>query len=127
MFPTVRWDLVPRGPLPPGCSTSGTTWLDVHAPGAVYASGPSLRCTGATHYWVRALIKVAIVTSGGDLTYLTPVDPSPATVDRARAQRSQLTGCTSGEMLEPVASFVFLWPDGHLVRYKLIGHSALCG
>jgi hypothetical protein len=122
----VRWDLVPRGPLPAGCSTVGVTALDVNTSGAAYASGPSLTCGPGPRYWVRAVVKVAAYDSDGQWSYLTPVNPSAPTLDRTPSHRSELTACSSGQLLEPVASFVLLWPDGHQVRYKLVGPSARC-
>ena len=125
-FPSVRWDLVPRGPLPVGCATHGKTVLNFSAPDQVAAFGPSLTCLAGHRYWVRAVVKVGIYGADGRWTYLTLVQPSAPTLGGAAAQRSEMIACSVGERLLAVASFVFLEPDGHQVRYKVVGGQGAC-
>jgi len=125
-FPSSRWDLVTRGQLPAGCRAFGSATLMMTAGVGAQAVGPSLACRPPHNYWVRAVVKVAVNTPDGHWVYLTPVQPSPAEFNRAPVIRSEVTACTPGELLEPVASFVLMDSAGGLVRYKLEGASARC-
>jgi len=125
-FPTVRWDLVPRGPLPATCTARGVPVLVFAASGQVYATGPGLTCGNGPKYWVRALVKVGVYGADGRWTYPPTVKPSAPALGKIAAQRSDMTTCTAGVALLPVASFVVLWPDGHQLRYKVVGAKAVC-
>ena len=125
-FPSMRWDLVERGPLPAGCSALGEASLVLTGGAGAQAVGPRVVCRPPHSYWVRAVVKVAVSTPDGQWVYLTPVQPSPAALNRAPSIRSEVTACTPGELLEPVASFVLMGPGGGLVRYKMVGASARC-
>src|SRR5262249_14966754 len=103
VLPAVRWDLVPPGGLPAGCSTVRSTRVYVKD-GAVYAKGPSLTCTTGGPYWVRAVMKVAQYHGNGHWTYLTEVHPSTPARDAAVAQRSEHVGCPPGRTVRAVAS-----------------------
>lgn len=124
-LPAVRWDKVPRGPLPTGWATLGAT--RVHIVGAtVYATGPSLTCPASRAYWVRAVVKLAEYRGRGHWVYVTPAKPSAPHRNRADAQRSRVHTCRPGTRVRAVASFVLTWPDGHQVRYRRLGTSARC-
>ncbi len=123
-LPAVRWDKVPRGPLPDGCATVGSVRVFVVG-GGVYAKGPSLSCQGGD-YRVRALVKVAAYRGHGHWSYVTEAHPSAAHVDRASEQRSDVVPCPSGRLVRAVASFVLTDAHGHQVRYRRIGTTARC-
>jgi hypothetical protein len=123
-LPDVRWDKVPRGPLPAECATVGSVRVFV-VRGGVYAKGPSLSCR-AGGYHVRALVKVAAYHGHGHWSYVTEAHPSAAHVDRASEQRSEVVLCPSGHLVRAVASFVLTDSHGHQVRYRRIGTTARC-
>jgi hypothetical protein len=126
-FPSMRWDLVLRAAvLPAGCTTGGGPSLLLTGSEGAQATSPRLDCTAPRRYWVKSVVKVAVNTPDGNWVYLTPVQPSAAALNRAAARHSEITACTPGELLEPVASFVLMSPDGTLVRYKLVGPPARC-
>ena len=125
-FPSGPWDLVNRGPLPAGCGIVGSTTLVMTAGVGAQAVGPGLACRPPDSYWVRAVVKVAVNTPDGHWVYVTPVQPSPAALNRAPVISSEVTACTPGELLKPVASFVLRDPGGGLVRVKLVGASTYC-
>ena len=125
-IPDVRWDRVPRGPLPKGCSTHGSTFVHVTTPGTAYATGPSLTCATGSGLRIRAVVKVATYRGHGHWGYLSPVKPSAPTKDQAPAQRTLPSSCKPGALVHAVSSFVLTWPDGHQVRYKRVGIAAHC-
>jgi len=123
-LPAVRWDKVPRGRLPSGCVTVGSTLVSVSGH-SVHGRGPALTCRSGS-YWVRALVKVAVYHGHGRWSYITPAHPSAPQRNSAAVQRSPVAACPSGRLVRAVASFVLTDPHGHQVRYRRIGSSTRC-
>ena len=116
--PAVRWDKVPRGPLPVRLRTVGAARVFVAGP------APSMRRARAWPAHPGAVLGAGrreARREQGPRALDLRQRGAPVRCPRATPRRPSAPArsrCTPGRMVRAVASFVLTWPDGHQVRYR---------